>query len=80
MITTGFRTRLRLLFAAALAAAAIALPAAQTFDGEPDPQPAAADLAIVGGCSSTGTRGRRCPARWCWSRATASSPSAAATS
>ncbi len=61
MSTTRLRTRLGLLFAAALAATAVARPGAQTFDGAPDPQPAAADLAIVGGLLIDGHEGPPLP-------------------
>ena len=57
MNTTRLRTRLRFLLAGALTAVAVALPAAQTFDGEADPQPAAADLAVVGGLLIDGHEG-----------------------
>ena len=61
MITTRLRTRLRFALAAALALAAAALPAAQTFDGGPDPQPESADLAIVGGLLIDGHEGPPLP-------------------
>ena len=61
MIATRPRNHLRFSLAAALAGVAIALPGAQTFDGEPDPQPAAADLAIVGGLLIDGHEGPPLP-------------------
>ena len=61
MITPHLRSYLRFPLATALAGAAIALPGAQTFDGEPDPQPATADLAIVGGLLIDGHEGPPLP-------------------
>ena len=61
MITTRLRSRRRFLLAAALVGAASAFPGAQTFDGEADPQPAAADLAIVGGLLIDGHEGPPLP-------------------
>ncbi len=61
MITPHLRSHLRFPLATALAGAAIALPGAQTFDGEPDPQPATADLAIVGGLLIDGHEGPPLP-------------------
>ena len=61
MMTTRLRTRLPFLLAPVLAAAAVALPGAQTFDGQLDPQPAAADLAIVGGLLIDGHEGPPLP-------------------
>ena len=61
MIMTRLRTCLRFSLAAVLAAAAVALPAAQTFDGERDSQPSSADLAIVGGLLIDGHDGPPLP-------------------
>ena len=61
MITTRLRTRLRFPLAAVLAAAAVALTGAQTFDGQLDPQPAEVDLAIVGGLLIDGHEGPPLP-------------------
>ena len=61
MITTRLRTRLRFPLAAVLAVAAAALPGAQTFDGQRDPQPAEVDLAIVGGLLIDGHEGPPLP-------------------
>ena len=81
MNTTRLRTLLRLPLAAVLIAAAVALPGAQRFDGEADPQPAEVDLAVVGGLLIDGHEGPPLPgARSCSWKATVSSPSAAATS
>ena len=54
-------TSLRYPLAVVLAAAVVAAAAAQTFDGEPDPQPAEADLAIVGGLLIDGHEGPPLP-------------------
>ena len=61
MITTRLRTRLRFPLAAVLAAAVVALPGAQTFDGQLDAQPAEVDLAIVGGLLIDGHEGPPLP-------------------
>ena len=61
MIATRLRTRLRFPLAALLAATAVALPGAQTFDGQADPQPADVDLAIVGGLLIDGHEGPPLP-------------------
>ena len=61
MNTTRLRTLLRLPLAAVLIAAAVALPGAQRFDGEADPQPAEVDLAVVGGLLIDGHEGPPLP-------------------
>ena len=61
MIATRLRTRLRFPLAALLAATAVGLPGAQTFDGQADPQPADVDLAIVGGLLIDGHEGPPLP-------------------
>ena len=65
MSTTRLRTRLRNRFryplAGVMATALVSAAAAQSFDGEDDPQPAVVDLAVVGGLLIDGHEGPPLP-------------------
>ena len=61
MRTIPRRVCARIIIAAGLVSVAAIVPTAQTFDGEPDPQPARADLAIVGGLLIDGHEGPPLP-------------------